>query len=352
MAKHRTLPKDLFTKPESDLAQEHQHVILKGMIDEQHLRTYFRNNKQLEPLILDSDGFVVNGNRRLCAMREYYYSKEREKYKHFRNIDVVFLPPSDQKAILELEDRLQLQQDIKAEYRWYNTPYMYKRLLREGMAAKELYRIYEIDQKELNYRLATYDEAERYLNAQKKPGEFSTITDSKYAFEQLVKALKVVGEDRKDSFLPLAYLVIEKAEGKRAYDQIPGIARNLDKILEKVPTVASSARPKGTGPTKSGLKLLGGKKAQRIGKVVVPRLETQKARDDARATILDILGEQETLRREHKKGNFVRAQIEKADQCLQNAFDGLKTAKDKKILAGLLTRVEKSAARLRRAIGR
>jgi hypothetical protein len=69
LSKHQSLPKDIFSKPESDQAQQHQHAILKTMIDDADLRTYFKNNKQLEPLVLDSDGFVINGNRRLCCWR-------------------------------------------------------------------------------------------------------------------------------------------------------------------------------------------------------------------------------------------------------------------------------------------
>lgn len=353
LSKHPNLAKDLFEKPESDLAQQHQHNILREMIDVADLRVYFKNNKQLDPLILDSEGFVINGNRRLCAMREYYYSKQKDKFKHFRNIDVVFLPPSDQKAILELENKLQIQKDIKAGYRWYNTAYMFKRRLAEKMDSKEVQRMYDLSTKELNHQLAMFEEAERYLQVQKKPGQFSIIPESKYAFDEVVKALKVVGEEKKDAFLPLAYLVIEKADGQRAYGQIPKIARDLDKILRLVPTTSKTVKTAPKSANKSGLSLLGSKPSkQKTSKILIPKLDSTKTRDAAREAILDTIGAQDALRRENKKGGFVKAQLEKADQCLQSALADLKTTNEKAKLPSVLTRIEQTVAKLRRAIGR
>jgi hypothetical protein len=322
------------------------------MIDEADLRSYFKHNKQIEPLILDSDGFVVNGNRRLCAMREYYYSKERSKFKHFSNIDVVFLPPSDPKAILELENRLQIQKDIKSGYKWYNTAYLFKRRLTEGMQAKDVQSLYEVTAKDLNHALTMYDEAEKYLESRKMPGKFSEIPDSKFAFDELVKALKSVAEAKKDPFLALAYLVIEKAEGRRAYDQIPKIARDLDKILPQI-----SPAPKGK-EARSGAaakRLLGTKiGAAKTTKVrdLAPKLVTEKERNDARLIILNTIGEEDSRRRETQKGDYVKAQIEKADAFLRAALAQLHTAKDKKRLRALVAKLEQTFRTLKRAIGK
>lgn len=286
-------------------------------------------------------------------MREYYYSKQKDKFKHFRNIDVVFLPPSDQKAILELENKLQIQKDIKAGYRWYNTAYMFKRRLAEKMDSKEVQRMYDLSTKELNHQLAMFEEAERYLQVQKKPGQFSIIPESKYAFDEVVKALKVVGEEKKDAFLPLAYLVIEKADGQRAYGQIPKIARDLDKILRLVPTTSKTVKTAPKSANKSGLSLLGSKPSkQKTSKILIPKLDSTKTRDAAREAILDTIGAQDALRRENKKGGFVKAQLEKADQCLQSALADLKTTNEKAKLPSVLTRIEQTVAKLRRAIGR
>src|SRR5216684_4710957 len=73
LALHPELPKDLFTADlESQAAQSTQHNILKSMFGQgdKELLRYFRKHEQADPLILTELGFVLNGNRRLCAMRE------------------------------------------------------------------------------------------------------------------------------------------------------------------------------------------------------------------------------------------------------------------------------------------
>jgi len=111
LAKNPQLKTDYFTKdPEFEEAQKVQHKLLAELI--KNLFEYFAKHKQDEPLILDHEGFVVNGNRRLCAMRELI-NQDADKYAHFRTIDFLILPPGTEEDIDELEARLQEHPDIK-----------------------------------------------------------------------------------------------------------------------------------------------------------------------------------------------------------------------------------------------
>lgn len=101
---------------ESIEALEIQHDLLKQMLKKNpnaDLREFFVDNIQEEPLILSHLGFVINGNRRLCAMREVREKKHkdsnRELYDRFQYIDVIILPPCDEKDIDELEAQLQIK---------------------------------------------------------------------------------------------------------------------------------------------------------------------------------------------------------------------------------------------------
>ncbi len=67
---HRQLPKDFFSDPEDPKVQRAQHEILLGMIHEKGLSTDLGQRGQLAPLVLTKDGYVVDGNRRLAALRE------------------------------------------------------------------------------------------------------------------------------------------------------------------------------------------------------------------------------------------------------------------------------------------
>src|SRR5690606_11307411 len=120
----KKLPQDFFEKdPESDAVQKAQHEILKGMIKEKGLHDFFKTHEQSNAIILSHEGYVINGNRRLCAWRELFSTGKYPKFSHVR---AIVLPPADQKDIDELEARLQVHQDIKADYTWTSRALMLK----------------------------------------------------------------------------------------------------------------------------------------------------------------------------------------------------------------------------------
>ena len=119
---------DFFDKdPELYQVQEAQHKILSNMVGEEGLQEKFKDTaiKQTEALILDCNGFVINGNRRLSCWRGLYESKP-QTYDHFRYVDVIVLPKCEQKEIDELEARLQIERDIKSAYSWHAQATMLK----------------------------------------------------------------------------------------------------------------------------------------------------------------------------------------------------------------------------------
>ncbi|TGV75643.1 hypothetical protein EN792_054945, partial [Mesorhizobium sp. M00.F.Ca.ET.149.01.1.1] len=73
LARHPDLRRDLFTgDPEMWDAQEAQHELLLQLGRQSDLDKYFTDpaNRQSGALLLDQDGFVVNGNRRLSVWRQ------------------------------------------------------------------------------------------------------------------------------------------------------------------------------------------------------------------------------------------------------------------------------------------
>ena len=111
---------DFFQRdPELTEAQEIQHQLLTKLIHGAGLLAYFRDtkNKQKEYIILDAHGYVINGNRRLCAWRTLL-SQDGDAYGHFGHVDAVILPPCDDKAIDKLEGALQIEPDIRDDYTW------------------------------------------------------------------------------------------------------------------------------------------------------------------------------------------------------------------------------------------
>ena len=117
LAKNPDAPKDLFTAdPYSIETQEVQHQLLKSLVEKEGLMKTFKKDmiQQTEPIICTDEGVVVNGNRRLCAWRELYYS-DKIKYKHFQTVKVAVLPNHDPQSIYDLEVALQIRPSMKDE---------------------------------------------------------------------------------------------------------------------------------------------------------------------------------------------------------------------------------------------
>ena len=165
LAKNPGVRQDLFSG-DAELfdAQEEQHKLLLSVADESGLRKHFEdaNRRQVDPLILDEDGYVVNGNRRIATWRDLLEFDTQQRYGHFRNIDVVVLPHCDPRDIDRLEAQLQVEKDIRADYSWDALAIMMKRHQeRNGLSNVDLAALYRMpkgDVDELLDMLAYADE--------------------------------------------------------------------------------------------------------------------------------------------------------------------------------------------------
>ena len=114
LARNPALTKGFFrADPELDTVQMVQHGLLLEVIEDEGLLKFFSNpaNDQTEPLILDSNGFVINGNRRLTAWRKLHHD-EPNKFGHFSHVKAIMLPSCDEKDLDKLEASLQIHEDI------------------------------------------------------------------------------------------------------------------------------------------------------------------------------------------------------------------------------------------------
>lgn len=191
------LPEDFFERDiELEDAHKAQHDILKthlkqtGGID---LLNFFNNHDQEEPLILDNNGFVVNGNRRLCAMRELH-QKEIEngtQNPRFSHIEVIILPPCSEEDILELEGRLQISEDIKADYSWTAEACMYRSLRdKKNYSTDKIARIYDKKKEEIEDLILLLTYVDQYLESRNKPKQYQEVQEDQFAFEAIVKCRK------------------------------------------------------------------------------------------------------------------------------------------------------------------
>ena len=221
---------DFFADAESDQVQEIQHEILKTLIrssdKEKDLLKFFSGQTQTEPLILTHDGFVISGNRRLCAFRELLEA-DYEKNVHFSQIRVVVLPNYDEDKIDQIEDFLEQQRDIKEPFDWVSRAIGYRRRMhRYNYSDDQLAKISRRSKKEISSLINKLEVADRYLDSIGKPKDYNQILDDYYAFEKIYTCQqkdKNATPTRRAAFEKLAFLAIKNKESfsDRMYKNIP-----------------------------------------------------------------------------------------------------------------------------------
>ncbi|KKE78272.1 hypothetical protein DTX80_11820 [Bacilli bacterium] len=231
---------DFFEKDiESNIVHEVQHNILKELllVKGKNLEQFFKDREQNEPLILDNNGFVVNGNRRLCVFRELL-QQNPSKYEHFKYIEVIILPPCDEKDIDELEAQLQIVEDVKADYDWVSQACMLRsKQKKHKYSYDDLSRIYQMSLKEINKELDILSHVDSYLESRNKPKEYKDIVNYRFAFEKIRESRKKIDDEAKrEIFTTLAYSLIDSPDEStgRLYEFIPSIQEYLDSIIEKI----------------------------------------------------------------------------------------------------------------------
>lgn len=146
-----------------------------------------RHGQQTEPLLITADGVVVNGNRRLAAMRELF-AQDPGQFAGFATVAAAVLPRDANAADLEyIEAALQMAPEVKLAYAWVN-----RRLkLRWQRGALNLpfaeiadaYRL--ADQDQLARELAELTLAEDYLRHFGEEDRYDLVQDAEAFFTGL-----------------------------------------------------------------------------------------------------------------------------------------------------------------------
>ena len=229
--------KDFFEDVESDEVQRIQHLLLKKVIDDKDLMSYFRKEQQTKPLILTHNGFVISGNRRLCAYRELLEESPAE-FKHFNLIKVAILPLLPAEIIEQIEDYLEQEKDIKEPFNWVSKAMgIRRRMAKWGYDDKKLSEITGFKKTEINELLNKLELAENYLESVGKPKEYSLVIEDEFAYEKILDCEdKEKNPGKKKTFEKLAFLSL-KNKGEftgRMYSNVPLIYEAQSLIQEEI----------------------------------------------------------------------------------------------------------------------
>ncbi len=139
-------PSDFFRAgQENQESQQAQHDLLdrfskEGTASIIPIADVLAEGRQTDEILITSAGVVVNGNRRLAAMRELYAPGE-PAYQGFSHVRCRVLPVGvSDKEIKEIEVRLQMQPETKLPYTWVNEALTIRDLMDNGFSKEEIMR--------------------------------------------------------------------------------------------------------------------------------------------------------------------------------------------------------------------
>ena len=188
---------DFFAKGEErEDAQAAQHEILAKLAREGSesvavIMKVLRESPQTFPIWITSRGVVINGNRRLAAMRELY-AEDSNKYGRFATVESAVLPNLTPEQIEELEIRLQVAPETKLPYGWIHDCLLIEKRLRSRKDEQYVANLLKRKPAEVRAAIAALSEVNIYLKDWKNAaGDYSLVEeDGKQFFYDLPRHLK------------------------------------------------------------------------------------------------------------------------------------------------------------------
>ncbi|MDQ0885000.1 hypothetical protein QFZ81_000088 [Paenibacillus sp. V4I9] len=224
---------------ENQTVQTVQHKMLLGLSKDEKGSIYKELEKvavQRFSLLITNTGVVVNGNRRIAAMRDLY-TKDPGTFSEFEYINVAVLPTETTEEDIELlETELQLIPETKLPYGWlerrWKLRYHVEVLRWSREKVKDTYRFRRED--EINAELQQLRLAEEYLNNYLgKPGDYREVRSSEQLFKDLQKALVGKSGDELELRRSLGFLLVKESRsmGDRAYGFKEIFGREFENVL-------------------------------------------------------------------------------------------------------------------------
>lgn len=189
-------------------------------------------------LLLSCDGVIVNGNRRLSAMRDMYL-RDPSAYSEFSHIDSVVLPPEATESDIEMiETELQLAPETKLEYGWIERRLKLRHQLEHiGIPREIIKKLYRFKREEdINVELQQLTLAEEYLETYlNKLGAYREVSKNEQLFKDLQKALNGKTGEEVEIRRLLGFLLAKESRnlGDRAYGYRDIFGSKFDDVVER-----------------------------------------------------------------------------------------------------------------------
>jgi len=236
-------PADFFKgTQENESVQQVQHDILvkfakKGRADSiSPIIEDLESEGQREALLVSAAGVVVNGNRRLAAMRELFAERPRE-CRHFSHVDCAVLPTNiTEQEVMEVEVQLQMRPETKLPYGWVNESLAIQELLENKRTVEQIASLMNKRKVDIERALGALIEAKLYLaDWLGTPEKYQNVEDAGQFFNDLTKGIKGKTGEALEISRRIAWgLVSSKNLGRRVYDYNFSFGKGTDKVVSEL----------------------------------------------------------------------------------------------------------------------
>lgn len=198
----KDLPATFFKDSENIAAQRVQHdrlvTLAKFGTGEEQPSIWSvleEEKRQTETLLLTASGLVLNGNRRLAAMRELL-----KKIPSFANIRAAILPSwLREPDLLEIEARLQVAPDVRLPYDWTDEALLILSMREAGLKDERIAKILRKKESEIGILIDRFNEGKLFLlEGLKEPTNYDALVPHEQNFTELTKATKNASADEKE----------------------------------------------------------------------------------------------------------------------------------------------------------
>ena len=243
ISKYKFDPSFFTNGQESTKVQTEQHKILRKLtknakasiadIDE-----VLDLEGQRESLLITSSGVVVNGNRRLSAMRELY-AGDPTKYSRFSHVKCAVLPPyATSDDIDDVEAALQARPQTKQDYDWIGEAQLVRRQLEKNRTHEQVAAQLRRKPQEIKNLLLALEEAELYLSVWRgEPGQYSLVVDDgEQLFKDIPKQIGSQDTQLKNASRAIAWSIFDNADkfAGRIYNYNTAFGKHAQQVIDSV----------------------------------------------------------------------------------------------------------------------
>lgn len=174
-----------------------------------------RTAVQTEPLLVTADGLVINGNRRLAAMR-VLFEEDEDRFSTFAMVTAAVLPGEATPEDLEMtEAALQMAPETKLAYGWIDRRLKLRRHREtKGLgddAIQQSYRLASVDQ--IETELSELALAERYLDQfAQAPKDYVRVSEVEPYFVGMQSNLLALDEAARETWTLAAFSMISQLQ--------------------------------------------------------------------------------------------------------------------------------------------